>query len=78
MAFCIPPDSTDGASLKLNDSTPAGEQILMARLSTDMKRFSIGTGALSNAALKVQVQQFSKGNCSCQKLTNICSLRKEL
>jgi uncharacterized BrkB/YihY/UPF0761 family membrane protein len=24
------------------------------------------------------VQQFSKGNCSCQKLTNICSLRKEL
>ena len=30
------------------------------------------------AALKVQVQQFSKGNCSCQKLTNIYSLRKEL
>ena len=30
------------------------------------------------AALKVQVQQFSKGNCLCQELTNTSNLRKEL
>ena len=29
------------------------------------------------AALKVQVQQFSKGNCLCQELTNTSNLRKE-
>jgi len=32
----------------------------------------------AEAALKVQVQQFSKGNCSCKQLINISSLRKEL
>ena len=29
------------------------------------------------AALKVQVQQFSKGNCLCQELTITSNLRKE-
>jgi hypothetical protein len=33
--------------------------------------------ALTIAALKVQVQQFSKGNCLCQELTITSNLRKE-
>jgi hypothetical protein len=32
----------------------------------------------TEAALKVQVQQFSKGNCLCQELTITSNLRKEL